>query len=141
MLTPVLVRASYKVSGAELIVLEDLLGSNLPLLFPEVQVMNRTETACTVTVSGLVRNVFTNQPDPDFNGAVTFSPFLDVSLADGQTATLTGLPGVLTATKHNITTEITLTNSGPAAEAWLTLLVRGMIESAVSPDAAVTINV
>lgn len=141
MLTPVLVRANYKIAGAELVILENLLGSNLPLLFPEVTVMNRTTSTDSVTVSGQIRHLFTNQTDPDFNGAVLYSPFVDFSVGDGQVQVIPGLPNSLTPSSYGVTTEITLTNSGPAAEAWVSLVVKGMVETAISPDPLVTINV
>lgn len=141
MLTPVLIRASYKITTAELVVLETLIGSNLPLLFPEVSIMCRTATDDAVTVSGQVRTLFTNQPDPDFDGAVLFAPFSSFSVGDGATASITGLPYSLLPASYGVTTEITLTHVGPAAESEVSLICRGMVETGVSPDAGVVINV
>lgn len=142
MLVAVLVRASYKVATSQVVTLENIVGENLPLLFPEVQVMHRTPAANSLTISGEERNVFTNQPDSDFDGAVLTPLFTTFAVADGTTAVLTGLKNsLLPAAPYGITTEVTLTNAGPEAEAWVTLVVRGMIESSVSPDSFVTINV
>jgi hypothetical protein len=141
MLTPVLVRANYKVSSSQLVTIENLLGSNLPLLFPEVLVANRTPTSCAVTVSGQRRLVYVGSADPDFDGVLMMSPFLTFSVSDGQVAKLMGLDYSLTPSGYGQTTEIVLTNSGPAAQAWVSLIIKGMIESAVSPDPLVNINV
>jgi len=141
MLRPVLVRANYKITGATLVTLENILGANLPLLFPQVTVMNRTTSANSLTVSGQVRHLFTNQTDPDFNGAVLYSPFVDFSVGNGQVQVVPGLPNSLLPGSCGVTTELTLTNSGPAAEAWVSLVVRGMVETSVNPDPLLTINV
>lgn len=140
MLRPVLIRASFKVAGAELVILEDLVGSNLPLLFPSLLVMNRTGEACSVSVLGEVRTLFTGQPDPDFDGAVVHNPFVAFAVGQDQTQVVSTLATLFPAS-YGVTTEITLTNSGPAAEAWVTLVLRGMIESSVTPDPGLTINV
>ena len=142
MLIPVLVRASYKVTTTQLVTLENIVGSNLPLLFPEVWVSNRTPAVNSpIAISGEVRNVFSGSPDPDFDGAILYAPFIDFSLSEGQTSKLTGLSNSLTPASSGITTEISITRAGLAAEAWVSLLVKGMIESSVSPDPLVTINV
>jgi len=141
MLIPVLVRASYKIPTSLTVTLENLLGTNVPLLFPQVEVMNRTTSACTLTVSGDVRHVFLASPDPDFDGAVLDPLFTTFAVGDGLTAPLPGLSNSLVPAKYGITNEITLLNSGPAGEAWVSLVVRGMIESSVGPDPLVTINV
>ena len=141
MLIPVLVRASYKIPTSFTVTLENILGSNLPLLFPEVEVMNRTTAACTVTLDGERRNVFTAQPDPDFDGAVLTPLFSTFSVADGLEAPVPGFANSLTPATYGVTNEITMLNAGPAAEVWVTLVIRGFIESAVSPDPLVTINV
>jgi len=141
MLIPVLVRASFKITTSQLVVLENLVGSNLPLLFPEVRVANRTATTSSITVSGQVRNLFVNQPDPDFEGTLLYSPFVDFSVGNGQTQLLSGLSNSLTPATYGVTNEITLTRTSGAAEAWVTLIVKGMIESSVGPDPLVTINV
>lgn len=141
MLVPVIVRASYKIPVTLTVTLESVLGSNLPLLFPEVEIMNRTPTACSVTVSGETRNLFVNQPDPDFDGAVLSPLSATFSVGEGLTASVSGLGNTLLPTANGITTELTLVNTGPAAEARVSLVIRGLIESAVSPDPLVTINV
>jgi hypothetical protein len=142
MLIPVVIRASYKIPTSLTVTLENLLGSNLPLLFPEVEVMNRTSSACTVTVSGEKRNVFVNSPDPDFDGAVLSPMFSDFSVADGLEAALPGLnQSLVPPSTYGISNEITLLNAGPAAEVWVSLVIRGMIESSVSPDKQTTFNV
>jgi hypothetical protein len=141
MLRPILVRANYKVTGATLVTLESLVGNNLPVLFPEVTVMNRTGAAGSLVISGETNTVFTNQTDPDFNGAVTYTPFSSFSLGDGQTGLLSGLPNRLMPSDYGITTEVTLTNAGPAAEILASVIISGMVETSVSPDPLVVINV
>ncbi len=141
MLTPVLVRANYKVASSQLVTIENLLGSNLPLLFPEVIVANRTPTSCAITVAGQRRLVYVGSTDPDFDGNLLYTPFLSFSVSNGQVQKLTGLDYSLTPSSYGQTTEITLTNAGPAAEARVSLIIKGMIESAVSPDSLVNINV
>jgi len=140
MLIPVLVRSSYRISGATTVTLESLLGNNLPLLFPEVVVMNRTATTCSVSVAYDRRVLFTNQPDSSFNGAVV-TALSTVALGEDTESTLGLVPNSLLPTARGVTHELTITNSGPAGEAWVTIMVKGLIESAVSPDPLVTINV
>lgn len=141
MLIPVLVRANYKVSSSQLLTLENLVGANLPLLFPEVLVANRTPTACSMTVVGQRRLLFTNSADPDFDGNLLHPLFSMFSVSQGLLQKISGLDYSLTPAAYGQTTEITLTNAGPAAEAWVSLIVKGLIESAVSPDPIVNINV
>lgn len=141
MLTPVLVRANYKVTSSQLVTIENLLGSNLPLLFPEIIVANRTPTSCAVVVSGQRRLVYLGSTDPDFDGNLLYTSFLSFSVSNGQVQKLSGLDYSLTPASYGQTTEITLTNAGPAAQAWLSLIVKGMIETSVKPDPLVNINV
>ena len=141
MLTPVLVRANYKVTSSQLVTIENLLGSNLPLLFPEIIVANRTPTSCAVAVSGQRRLVYLGSTDPDFNGNLLYTPFLSFSVSNGQVQKLSGLDYSLTPASYGQTTEITLTNAGPAAQSRVSLIVKGMIETSVKPDPLVNINV
>lgn len=141
MLIPVLVRANYKVSSSQLLTLENLVGGNLPLLFPEVLVANRTPTACSVTVAGQRRLTYVNSVDPDFDGNFLYSLFPTFSVSQGLLQKLSGLDYSLTPAAYGQTTEITLTNAGPAAQARVSLIIKGFIESAVSPDPLVNINV
>ena len=140
MLVPVLMRVNVKVTGATVLTLENLLGSNLPLLFPEITIMNRTVAADSLTVSGQTRHVYTNQTDPDFNGAVLYATFTSFSVGNGQTQRITTLPNSLTPTPYGVTTEVTLTNSGPEPEALVSVVIKGMVETAVSADPRVISN-
>lgn len=141
MLIPVLVRASYKVATSQVVVLENLVGSNLPLLFPELYVFNRTPSANSLTVSCVRSTLFLTQPDPDFTGAVNQSIFSPFALGNGQNQKLSGLDFSLTPAAYGVSTTLTLTNGGAAPESWVSLVLKGMIESSVQPDPLVVINV
>jgi hypothetical protein len=123
------------------VIIENLLGSNLSLLFPEVIVANRTPTTCAVTVSGQRRLLYVGSTDPDFDGNFLYTMFSSFSVGAAQVQKLTGLDYSLTPSSYGQTTEITLSNAGPAATAWVSLIIKGVIESAVSPDPLVNINV
>jgi len=141
MLTPVIVRANFKVASSQLVTIENLLGSNLPLLFPELIIANRTPTSNAITVAGQRRMVYVGSTDPDFNGVLLYTIFPTFSIAQAQVQKVTGLDYSLTPTGYGQTTEITLTNAGPAATAWVSLIIKGMIETSVKPDPLVNINV
>jgi hypothetical protein len=140
MLVPVLVRANYKISTSLSVTLENIVGANVPLLFPEVYVHNRSPDPVSVSVTGLRDSTYLNQSDPDFNGIVSQSLFSALSLGQGQSVKLPGLDYSLVPSAFGVTTSLTLSNAGPAAEAWVSLVVKGMIESSVSPDPLVVVN-
>jgi hypothetical protein len=141
MLIPVLVRANYKVTTSQVVTLESLAGVNLPLLFPEVWLFNRTPTANSLTVSGQRTLVYLNTADPDFSGSVNQAMFSTFSIGNGQSSKLAGLENSLVPASYNITNTLTLTNAGAAPEAWVSLVLKGMIESSVRPDPLVIVNV
>lgn len=141
MLVPALVRANYKVTTSQTVTLESILGSNLPLLFPEILVYNRTGTACSLTTSGLRRVTFTNQSDADFDGNVTSTLFTTFSLAAGLGQKLSGLDQSLLPSEYGVTTEITFANAGPAAEVWVSLVIKGMVETSLQADPLLVVNV
>ena len=141
MLVPVFVRANYKITTSQVVTLESIVGSNLPLLFPEVVLHNRTEESCNVTVLMQQSAVYLNQSDPDFNGSVSRSLCPTFSLADGTSAKLTGLDNSLLPTSQSISNILTLSNAGPADEAWVSLVVRGFIESSMRSDPLAVVNV
>lgn len=142
MLIPVNVRANYKISTSLAVTLENLVGSNLPLLFPEVLALHRTPTTCNLTIAGQRSLNFINQVDPDFDGLFTGPLFTTFTLGQGLLAKLTGLDqsGLLPAA-YGQTTVLTFTNAGPAVEARLTLVIKGLIESSVMPDPLAVVNV
>jgi len=141
MLIPVLVRANYKIASSLTVTLEDLLGVNIPLLFPEVLILNRTPTTASLTVTAVRKSVYTNQTDPDFNGTVTTPLSLAFAIGNGQGQKLTGLDGSLVPPAYGVSNEVTLANSGPAAQAWVSLVIKGLIESSVQPDPLIVVNV
>ena len=142
MLKPVIVRANFKIAVSQTVTLETLLGVNLPLMFPDVLVMNRTPTACSMNVAGIRRLTYTGQSDPDFDGVVTYPAFTTFALSEGNLQKLSGLDqsGLLPSSYGQVH-EITFTNSGPAAEVRVSLVIKGFIESSVSPDPLVIVNV
>ncbi len=140
MLKPVLLRANYKVTTSLSVTLESLLGSNLPLLFPEVIVMNRTATSGSLATSGVRSFLFTSQSDPDFDGAVATTLFTTFALGNGSKVKLTGLPNQLDPAAYGITTALTFINSGPAATELLSIILTGLVESSVTPDPLTIVN-
>lgn len=142
MLKPVLARVNYKIAASLTVTLEDLIGSNLPLLFPEVLLLNRTPTACTASVVGNRRVTYVGQSDPDFDGSVITPLFATFGIGSGSATKLSGLDqSGLLPSAYGYTNELTFTNAGPAAELRLSLLVKGLIESSVDPDPLVVVNV
>jgi hypothetical protein len=141
MLRPILVRANFKIVTSEVVTLESLCGLNLPLMFPQVQLWNRTPTASSVTVSALKSTVLLNQADPDFNGTITNIPFPSFALANGTSSSLLPLTQALVPAGYGTTTVLTLARASGAAEARVTLLVMGLIESSVVPDPLLVVNV
>jgi len=138
MLVPVLVRANRKISTSLELTLENIVGSNLPMLFAEIEVINRTETASSVVIEGERVNSYVDQVDPDFNGIVTTSMFVSQSIGMDQSMRFT--VGSLTPSNYGVSTVFTFTHAGPALESWVSIVLRGMIESSVRPDPAVIIN-
>jgi hypothetical protein len=141
MLVPVLVRANYKIAAVLNLTLENLVAGNLPLLFPEVYIFNRTPDPNNLTVAGVRVHSYLNQADPDFTGLVNQPLFSSFSIGNGQNVKLPGLDNSLVPTNYGISTQLTLTNAGPAAGSWVSLVIKGMIESSVRPDPAVVVNV
>lgn len=142
MLIPVRVYANFKVTTSTSVTVEDLLGSNLPLLFPDIFVSNRTPSTCTVTVAGIRSFLYLNQTDSDFDGTFTSPLFTTFSIGDGLGTVIPGLSqSGLLPSSYGQTTQLTFTNAGPAAEAWVSVVVKGMIESSVLPDPLVVVNV
>ncbi len=142
MLVPVRLVANYKVSTSEQVVLEDLLGSNLPLLFPDVTVINRTPTNCSLSVAGIRRFTFLTQTDSDFDGVLNATLFTTFSLGIGLSQKLSGLDqSGLLPSSYGVIHQLTLSNAGPAAAAWVTLVVKGLVESSIQPDPLVVVNV
>lgn len=141
MLLPVLVRANYKIATSQVVTLENLVGSNLPLLFPELLIYNRTSTSDTIVVSGVRSTIMTGQVDPDFNGTFTHPLFVSFGLSNGLSQAVSGLGGSLLPSTEGISTILTIANSGGAAEARVTLILRGKIESSIRPDPLVVVNV
>lgn len=141
MLVPVLVRANYKIASSATVTLETLAGSNLPILFPEAYVFNRTPTASNITVSGVRVWSYMNTTDPDFTGLVNQPLFSSFSVGNGQNAKLTGLDNSLVPTAYGVSTTLTLSNAGPVATSWVSLVLKGMVESSVSPDPLIVVNV
>jgi len=141
-LTPVLLKANYKVTTATSLVLtvEDLLASNLPLLFPELVVFNRTPTADTIALTLVRKIVYLNSTDPDFDGVVS-TTLSNPSIGQGVSATLALGTYSLVPSNYGITHELTVANAGAALEARVSLVLRGMIESSVHPDPLVIQNV
>lgn len=139
MLVPVRITAHYKVTASETVTLEDLAGANLPLLFGELRVYNRTPTADSVTISCMSSTTLTGQTDPDFNGVLEASPFPSASLSNGQTQAYD--IGTLLAAGSGTVTELEIANAGPAPEARVTVVLSGLIESSVSPDVQTVVNV
>ena len=141
MLVPVLVRANYKIAASLTLTLEGLVGGNLPLLFPEVYLFNRTPTANNLTVAGVRIHSYLNQNDPDFTGLVNQSLFTSFAISNGQNVKLTGLDNSLVPQTYGISTQLTMTNAGPSSGSWVSLVIKGMIESSVKPDPLVVYNV
>lgn len=133
MLVPVLVKANYKIATTLTVSLETLAGANLPLLFPEAYVFNRTPSASSVSVAGARVLSYLNTSDPDFTGLVT-QPLFSSSIGNGQNVKLTGLDNSLVPANYGVTTNLTFSNAGPATTGWISLVLKGMIESSVSPD-------
>lgn len=140
MLVPVLIRANYKVTTTLNLTLEDVAGGNLPLLFPEAYLFNRTPTPNNLTVTGTRVFSYINPTDPDFAGLVTQSLF-SFSLGNGQNTKLSGLDNSLVPASYGVSTTLALSNAGPAAASWVSLVLKGMIESSVSPDPLVVVNI
>ena len=137
MLVPTTLRANYKVGASQLDVqLESLLGSNLPLLFPTVTVMCRTDSVGVVHSSTVQ---FSNQADPDFNGSVVKTNSA-VSLTSGTQADIP-VGNALHTPDHGVSNTLSITKAGPAAEAQVSIFIQGMIETSISPDANTSINV
>jgi hypothetical protein len=83
----------------------------------------------------------TNQADPDFNGLV--STTLQSSTVANGASLMVGtqvLGQSLVPTRFGASTELTVSNLGAAAEAKVTVLVRGMVETSVQPDPLVVFN-
>ena len=137
MLVPIVVRANYKVGATKVDVqLESILGSNLPVLFPTVTVMCRTDS---VSVTPSVTTQFTNQVDPDFNGSVVKTDPI-ISLTSGTQADIK-LSSTLHPTAQGVSHTLSLAKTGVAVEAQVSILIRGMVETSISPDPQVTVNV
>lgn len=141
MLVPVLVRANYKIAASLNLTLEGLVAGNLPLLFPEVYVFNRTPDPNNLTVAGVRVHSYINQADPDFTGLVNQPLFTSFAISNGQSIKLTGLDNSLVPQNYGISTQLTMTNAGPSAGSWVSLVIKGMIESSVKPDPLVVYNV
>jgi hypothetical protein len=141
MLVPVLVRANYKIAAVLTLTLEGLVSGNLPLLFPEVYIFNRTPDPNNLTVAGVRIYSYLNQSDPDFTGLVNQPLFSSFAVGSGQNVKLAGLDNSLVPTNYGVSTQLTLTNAGPSAGSWVSLVIKGMIESSVRPDPSVVINV
>ena len=141
MLRPVVIRANYKVASSHTVTLESICGINLPLMFPKLQIWNRTPTACNVTINAVTNVFLMNQVDPDFNGTITSPTFSSLALATGTNSGILQLPQTLEPVLYGMTTVLTLTNAGPAAEARITLLLQGLIESSVVPDPLLVITI
>jgi hypothetical protein len=141
MLVPVLVRANYKIAASLNLTLEGLAAGNLPLLFPELYVFNRTPEPGNLTVAGVRVHSYINQADPDFTGLVNQPLFSTFAISNGQSTKLYGLDNSLLPQNYGISTSLKLTNAGPAAGSWVSLVLKGMIESSVSPDPIAIINV
>ena len=141
MLVPVLVRANYKVAASLTLTLESLASGNLPLLFPEVYIFNRSPDPNNLTVAGVRIHSYLNQSDPDFTGLVNQPLFSSFSLGNGQNVKLAGLDNSLVPTNYGISTQLTLTNAGPSSGSWVSLVIKGMVESSVRPDPSVVVNV
>lgn len=141
MLVPVLVRANYKIAASLNLTLEGLVAGNLPLLFPELYIFNRTPDPNNLNVTGVRVHSYINQADPDFTGLVNQPLFSTFAISNGQSTKLPGLDNSLLPQKYGISTNLTLTNAGPAAGSWVSLVLKGMIGSSVSPDPIAIINV
>ena len=143
MLIPVILRADFKIATGSPVtcILENLLSNNLPLLWPEVLVMNRTVAAGSVTISGVTNHSFQNRADADFNGLVATTPFLPFVLGSGTDQKVSGLSNTLLPTSAGVTNEITFDNAGVETPALISLELTGWIESAVSPDPLTIVNV
>lgn len=139
MLTPALIRANYKVAGSLEVALESIIGSNLPLMFPEVYLFNRS-TGCSMSISGVREVQFVNQADPDFNGTVTQTLF-STSLAPGQKVRAAGLDNSLLPIGYGVSTALIIANTGPDPDAMLTILVKGLIDTSIANDPRLVVNV
>jgi hypothetical protein len=117
-----------------------LLASNLPLLFPELVAINRTPTADTVSLSLVRKIAYLNSTDPDFDGVVS-TALSSITIGQGVSGTLALSANSLTPSNYGVSHELTIQNAGPAAEARVSLVLRGMIESSVHPDPLVIQNV
>lgn len=141
MLTPVLLKANYKITASPLILtIEDLLASNLPLLFPELVLLNRTPVAGTVSALLVRKIAYLNSTDPDFDGVVN-TTLSNTTFGQGTSVTLPLGTDSLVPSAYGITHELTVTNAGPAVEARVSIVLKGMIESSVHPDPLVIQNV
>lgn len=147
MLVPVLVRANYKVESSVTLVLENLVSGNLPLLFPEAYLFNRTPEPNSLTVTGVRSWSYMNQSDPDFDGLVNQPLFTSIamsnsfSVGNGQTTKLVGLDDSLFPVGYGVSTTLTLSNAGPNAVSWVSLVLKGMIDSSVRPDPLAVVNI
>ena len=139
MLVPVIVRANFKVTTSQDVVLETIAGQNLPLLFASLQVLNRTGATSTITTEVEKSNSFAGQTDPDFNGTVLTQVGVSQSIGNGQSRTYD--LGTLMPSGYGVSNTLSLANAGPAVEARVSLVLTGMIETSVQPDPAVIRNV
>lgn len=130
MLKPSILRANYKVAATQTLILENV--SSLPLLFPSIQVMNRTPigTPASLELTITSKVLFANQADPDFNSIVNTTSVVVIAAGDSHQVDLS----TLLPTACGVTTEVLLTNLGPAPEVRVSIVLRGLIESSIAPD-------
>jgi hypothetical protein len=140
MLVPVIVRVNVKVEDDATIVLEDVVETNLPLLFPEVSVFNRNASSGNVTVLFERVTVWADQSDNDFDGTATKTIVSSFSLGANSSSILSLSTNSLTGESYGQTNELTLTNAGPADEVLVSVVIKGMIETSITPDPNVVVN-
>ena len=141
MLVPVLIRINARVEFASSFVLETLAGINLPLLFPDLRVFNRS-TANSVSVSVERTHTYLNQADPLFTGTFveTLQPVVTIGAGSRVAVTPDALGQSLLGTGTGLSTSLVLSNAGPELVALVSFELRGLIETPYSSSQTIVVT-
>jgi hypothetical protein len=141
MLIPVFIRVNARVDVASSFVLETVAGANLPLLFPELRVYNRSASS-DLSVMLERTHVYANQSDPLFTGTFTETLLSVVTIGSGESVVAS--PDVLGQSLLNanaaLTSTLTVSNAGPDLTALVSFELRGLIESSYSNNSTMIVN-
>jgi hypothetical protein len=145
MLVPVLIKYNLRVATSSVVSLEALAGVNLPLMDVDLRVFNRTLSPATVIQASLERtHQYVNQADAAFNGTVTESLVPATSVAAGSLLAVnptTLAQSLIGGAGTGVTTSLTVSHSGPATEALVTVELRGRVEVSFSASSVIVVDV